>query len=163
MFESQNRLATQKATLAAYRAATMIVAALAFSIGLYLAVGFLLTSGRSAGADIDSLRKIIYPAAVLLAVGSIVIRRALLGWPRLEKIGSERGSAAVARHLLNVSLISAALGEMTAVLGLILAIVGGQLIDFLRLGGVGLVVVILNYPRRRAWERTIDYFASQTN
>ena len=161
MSESQKAVTTQKAAMAAYRAATMIVAALAFSIALYLAISFLLTTGRRDSGDVETLRKIIYPAAVLLAVGSIVIRRALLGWPRLERLGSARGSAAVARHLLNVSLISAALGEMTALLGLLLAILGGELIDFLRLGGVGLVVVALNYPRRRAWERTIDYFASK--
>ncbi|HEU4386849.1 MAG TPA: hypothetical protein VFV34_03565 [Blastocatellia bacterium] len=161
MFESQKGVATQKAAVAAYRTATMIVAALAFSIGLYLAISFMLTAGRRTTADVEGLRKIVYPAAVLLAIGSIVIRRTLLGWPRLERLGTTRGSAAVARHLLNVSLISAALGELTALLGLLLAILGGELIDFLRLGGVGLVVVALNYPRRRAWERTIGYFASK--
>jgi hypothetical protein len=162
MFESQDRGMPNKTAVAAYRTGSMIVAALAFSIGIYFAIGLLLTGQRPGDVDADSLRKIVYPVAVVLAAASILLRRFLLGWPRIEALGASHGSAGVARHLLNATLVSAALGELVAVLGLVMAILGGDFMDMVRLGGIGLVLIVFSYPRKRAWNRTIDHFAAKS-
>jgi hypothetical protein len=96
--------------------------------------------------------------ALILALSSVVLRRTQLGPGKLHEVGSARGGQGVARHLLNFTLISAALGEAVAILGLMLTMLSGDSMDVIRLAAVALVVVLLAYPRRTSWDRAVEHY-----
>lgn len=138
----------------------MIIVAIMVSIGVYAGIGMVLVGRVAPDPQQTSARNVLYGVAVLLALVSIWLRRALLAPARLERTGAERGSPGVARHLLNATLLSAALGEAVALIGLMLTIITGDSTEVLRLGVVALAMVLLGYPRRAAWERAVQFYAS---
>lgn len=150
-------------SLAAYRSASMIVVAIAFSIALYIVVGYAFIGSSIRNGASTMLRNQMYAGALFLALGSILLRRLQLGPARLEAVAAARGPEAVARHILNWTIICAVIGEAIGVLGLVLTVIIGEPDHVLRLGAVALLVVLINYPRRSAWDRTITHFASKSN
>jgi hypothetical protein len=144
---------------AAHRSAQVIVMAFAASIVVYMFVGYLLK--RIAPPATESQVPIpFYVAAVFLAFGSITLRRTQLRPLRLEVVTGLRGIDGLLKHLVNITIISAALAEMIGVLAIVVAFFGGTVWDVVRLGIVGLVVTLYSYPRREAWQRTADYYAA---
>ena len=143
---------------AAHRSAQVIVIAFAASIVVYMFIGFLLAPRIS---QVDSQVPIpFYVAAVFLAFGSITLRRTQLRPMRLEVVAGLRGTDGLLKHLVNITIISAALAEMIGVLAVVVAFSGGTIWDVVRLGVVALVITLYSYPRRAAWQKTIDYFAA---
>lgn len=148
-------------SLAAYRTTSLIVIAIAFSIVFYMGIGYFLTGSSVPEGDSVMLRNQMYAVALFLALGSIVLRRIRLSPARLEVAAATGGPDGVARHILNLTMICAAIGEAVGIIGLVLTVMMGDPGHVLRLGAVGLLLVLINYPRRRAWERTIGHFASR--
>jgi len=147
---------------AAHRRASIIVLAIAGSILLYIAAGLYIVGARpSRGLSQERLYG-FYFAAVFLAFGSIALRRTQMRRLRLEVIVGLRGLDGLLRHFFQMTLIAAALAEIIGILALIVAIMGGDQNDVVRLGVVALVVELFTYPRRRAWQQAIDYFAATT-
>jgi hypothetical protein len=150
----------RSAISASHRVATIVVLAIASSIALYALIAFAVAAGARPQKDINQLRIALYLIALILAMGSIVVRRMLLGADKLDAIVRRQGAANLARHFLNVTIISAALGEAVALIGLMATMLSGEAIDFFRLGAVGLAMVLISYPRRSAWEQTIERLAA---
>lgn len=153
---------TPSKSLAAYRSASLIIVAIAFSIALYVVVGYALIGDSIRDGASITLRNQMYAVALFLALGAIVLRRLQLGPTRLEAVAAARGPEGVARHILNWTIICSAIGEVIGVVGLILTVIMGDSDHVLRLGAVALLVVLINYPRRNAWQRTITHFASKS-
>jgi hypothetical protein len=150
--------ALQPHLAAAHRAASIIVMAIAFSVVVYLVIGFLVV-GEPDESLSPQARVPFYVTAILLAFGSIALRRVELRWAKLQAVAEHNGVEAVLRHLTNVAILSSVLGEVVGLLGLLLVILGGDQAGAFRLCAVALVTVLLNYPRRNAWEQTIEYLA----
>jgi hypothetical protein len=129
------------------------------SILVYTGVGLLVLNRRGAGMQAQ-LPYPFYAAAAVLAIGSIVIRRAQLHTMKLEVIAGTRGVDGLIKHLLNVTVLSAAIAEVIGVLALAVAFAGGDQNDVIRLGVVALLVSLYNYPRRSAWQRAVDYYSA---
>ena len=133
--------------------------AFSLSIVIYTGVGLLILNRRGASPQAQ-LPIPFYAAAALLAIGSIVIRRAQLDGARLEIVAARRGVEGLIKHLLNVTIIAAAIAEIIGVLALMVVFFGGDQNDVIRLGIVALIVSLYNYPRRSAWQRAVDYFGA---
>jgi hypothetical protein len=172
-FDSDQTLEPRLA--AAHRTASIIVMAIALSVVVYIVIGLLAVGASSAshlaGADQSlspavrdtyQVRTLFYAAAIFLVFASIMLRRIELRWAKLQAVARVSGIEAVPRHLTNVAILSSALGEVVGLLGLFLGFLSGDQADVFRLCAVALVAVLLNYPRRAAWERTIDYLAHDT-
>jgi hypothetical protein len=133
------------------------VVAFAMSIIVFAGIGFLILSVRSTVTRAD-LPFAFYGAAAVLAIGSIVIRRAQLHSMKLEVVATTRGVEGLIKHLVNSTIIAAAIAEAIGMLALAVAFFGGDQNDVVRLGVVALAVSLYNYPRRSAWQRAADYF-----
>lgn len=144
---------------AAHRTALTLVLALAMSIVIYAGVGLLILNLRG-GAPQAQLPYSFYAAAAALAIGSIVLRRAQLHRMKLEAVAVKRGVEGLIKHLLNATILAAAIAEVIGVLALAVAFFGGEQSDVIRLGVVALAVSLYNYPRRSAWRRAVDYFSA---
>lgn len=145
--------------LAAHRTALTLVLAFAMSIVIYAGVGLLILSMRG-GNPRAELPYVFYGAAAVLAIGSIVVRRAMLNRMRIEAVAVARGVDGLIKHLSNTTLIAAAIAEIIGVLALVVAFFGGDQGDVIRLSVVALAVSIYNYPSRSSWQRAVDYFTA---
>jgi hypothetical protein len=79
---------------------------------------------------------------------------------KLEVVAGTRGVEGLIKHLLNATMLTAAIAEVIGVLALAVAFFGGDQNDVIRLGVVALAVSLYNYPRRSAWQRAVDYFSA---
>jgi Na+/H+ antiporter NhaC len=129
------------------------------SIVVYTGVGLLILNLRG-GSSQAELPYTFYAIAAVLAIGSIVLRRAQLHRMKLEVVAGTRGVEGLIKHLLNATILAAAIAEVIGVLSLVVAFFGGDKSDVIRLGVVAMAVSLYNYPRRSAWQRAVDYFAS---
>ena len=145
----------------AYKTALIIVLTFAISIVIYMGVGLLKLNVRGARVQAQ-LPFAFYGVAASLAIGSILVRRALLHRTKLEVVAVTRGVEGVIKHLLNSTIIAAATAEVIGILALVVAFFGGDQNDVIRLSVVGLAVLVWNYPRRSAWNRAVYYFAATT-
>lgn len=146
---------------AAHRFALILMLAFSMSIVVYTGVGVLILNTRGASTSAQ-LPYPFYAAAAVLAIGSIVIRRAQLHRMKLEVVATTRGVEGLIKHLLNTTILTCAIAEVIGVLALVVPFFGGDQNDVIRLGGVALVISLYNYPRRAAWQRAVNYFAATT-
>lgn len=159
--QAQLAAALNSQVAAAHRTARIIVLTLSMSIGIYMSVGVLILNLRWSKAQAQ-LPYAFYGAAAALAIGSILLRRAQLHRMKLEAVAVTRGVEGLIKHLLNSTIIAAAIAEVIGVLALVVAFFGGDQNDVIRLSVVGLAVSLYNYPRRSAWVRAVYYFAAAT-
>lgn len=144
---------------AAHRTALTLVLALAMSIVIYAGVGLLILNMRGTSPQAE-LPYTFYAAAAVLAIGSILLRRAQLHRMKLEVVVGTRGVEGLIKHLLNATILAAAVAEVIGALALAVAFFGGSQSDVIRLGVVALAVSLYNYPRRTTWQRAVDYFSA---
>jgi hypothetical protein len=145
--------------IAAHKTALTLVLAFALSIVIYAGVGILVLSMRGANPRAE-LPYAFYGAAAILAIGSIVVRRAMLNRMRIETVAVARGIEGLIKHLSNTTIIAAAIAEIIGVLALVVAFFGGDRGDVIRLSVVALAVSIYNYPSRSSWQRVVDFFTA---
>jgi hypothetical protein len=134
------------------RPATLVGAAIVASLLVYLGV-------------VEAARIFLKPFHGLAAIGRIqpfrlavfgaaagVILLILLVRPRLFRVNPGQDAAAGLRRLQRAALLVLVLGEVPAILGLGLFLVGGNAADFYKLLFASLVLTFINFPRRAAWE-----------
>ena len=150
---------TRSRVAAAHRTALTLVLAFAMSILIYAGVGLLILGMRGTNTRAE-LPYAFYAAAAILAIGSIVIRRAQMHRMKLEVVAGTRGVEGLIKHLVSATILAASIAEVIGVLSLLVAFFGGDRGDVIRLGVVALAVSFYNYPRRSAWQRVVDYFSA---
>ncbi len=150
---------TRSRVAAAHRTALTLVLAFTMSIVIYAGVGLLILSMRGTSMRAE-LPYAFYVTAAILAIGSIVIRRAQMQGMKLEVVAGTLGVEGLIKHLLKATILAAAIAEIIGVLALLVAFFGGDRSDVIRLGVVALAVSLYNYPRRLAWQRVVDYFSA---
>jgi Na+/H+ antiporter NhaC len=129
------------------------------SIVIYAGVGVIVLSARGTNMRAE-LPYPFYAAAAILAIGSIIIRRAQLHRMKLEVVAGTRGVDGLIKHLLNTTILAAAIAEIIGVLALVVAFFGGDRSDVIRLGVVAMAVSLYNYPRRSSWQQLVDYYSA---
>lgn len=157
--EVSARAAVRPQVAAAHRKAQTIMLVLTGSILLCAVIGFWLAGSRTVTRT-GQMPVAFVVGVIFLALGATALRRTQLRWLRLQAIGETRGVEGVLKHLLTVTLISAALAEAIGVLALLVGILTGEQFYVLVFGLVAIVVLLSSYPRRMAWERAAEYFAS---
>jgi hypothetical protein len=132
--------------------AAMVGAALVASLVIYLALVEVLRAvlkpfrGFAGIPDIQPVRYAAFGAAAAVILLILILRHRLF----LNKAGEDIPSAL--HRLQKASLITLVLGEVPAVLGLALFLVGGSAVDFYIFLFASLLLTFINFPRRAAWE-----------
>jgi len=143
----------------AYRSAATVMLAIATSIAVYTAAGLLLVR-ESVASDPEQSRMLLIVIAVFLALGSIAIRRMQLSPSKIQTVSEQRGIDGLIKHLFIVTLILAALAEGIGILAILMGRFGGSRLDVITFALVASVILGSNFPRRAAWERAVNFFAS---
>jgi hypothetical protein len=131
----------------------MVVVVVMLSLVGYVGACSIITRGGPSGAT--SARIPVYVAALFIALGSIALRRAQMRWLRLSTVAEVRGAEGLIKHLLNTTIILAALAEVIGLLGLVLCFTGGVMRDSLIMGVVAFLIVLPVFPRRQVWEKAV--------
>lgn len=125
----------------------VLVAGLTASIPLYAVVVFVLASSAEVpvGPAPAGLRYGLYGAAFALALLALAVA---------PRVGTDPGTALSFDVFLRRTLLSLAIAETPAILGLVLFFRGRNLADFLVLAGLALAVSLLGIvPRGLRWFR----------
>lgn len=143
-----------------------IVCALLASVIVYFLVAFLLsqmsdTSVESALAY-HRLRRIAYGFAFVYSIGLIIFRRAMLRSDRLMRVVMKRGLRGLVDHLSTLTILMAALGEVVAIVGLVVSVLMRAMEDMVRLGGVGALLILYTFPRRSKWFHLVEAYQTAT-
>jgi len=134
-----------------YRDATIICGAMAASTVLYALVVAVISvyqapfEGFAPGAQASILRSALWAMALVEAGLIGLVRRALLARSRAE------GAAAQARRLITTAVVTAALAEVPAILGLVLFMLSGLRGDFYALLALSLALQAVYFPRLDGW------------
>ena len=136
---------------AAYRNAAITCGAMAASTLFYAAVVAVISisqapfEGFATQSQVSTLRIALWTVAILEAGLIAFARRALLTRARAE------GSAAQAGRLVTTAVITAALAEVPAILGLVLFMLFGLRGDFYVLLALSLALEAFFFPRLDGW------------
>ena len=125
-----------------------ILVSLVIYLGLVEVLGAVLKPfrGFAAAAGMQPVRLAVFGAAAAVILVILLLR------PRLFRGDAREDSAAAFRRLQTASLVILVLGEIPAVLGLALFLIGGNAADFYKFLFASLVLTFINFPRRSAWE-----------
>lgn len=95
---------------------------------------------------------------LVLGLGSIYWRRRSLTAPRLEAVAATEGKLGLINYLEKATLKVAVLGDAIAVVGFITtALTGNELYTYWA-AVIAIVVLILHYPRKSVWQKTLEAF-----
>ena len=137
----------------AYRNAAITCGAMAASTFLY-AVAVVVVSisqapfeGFAGQAQPTGLRLALWTIAVVVAGVIGMARKALLGH------SPSGDQAAQARRLVSTSIVTAALAEVPAVLGLVLFMLSAMRTDFYALFVLSLILQAVYFPRLEGWRQ----------
>lgn len=144
----------------AHRKAKIIVLAMTASIVMYMVIGLVILSVKESGAGLEQPPLSFITLVAFLALGSTALRRTQFRQMRLQAVAGARGIDGLLRHLLVMTIISAAIAEAIGVLALLVSFFGGGQFYVIIFSVVGLVVMLSSYPRRAAWEKIVEYFAA---
>ncbi len=97
------------------------------------------------GGTFSSLRYVFYGVSVIL----VILLRRLPAW---FGAGSRVTDSHRSIRLFQISVLTSALCEFPAILGLVLALLTGQRQDFYFLVGLAFILFLLHFPRRSRWE-----------
>jgi hypothetical protein len=135
--------------------AKMVAAAIVASLIIYLALVEILKAtlkpfrGFALGVDLQIVRYAAYGAGAAVVLLILFIR------PRLFRRRAGEDTPASLLRLQKAAIVTMVLGEVPAILGLVLFLVGGGAGDFYRLLFVSIVLVFIHFPRRGAWEESL--------
>lgn len=144
----------------AYRNAAIICGAMAASTVLYALVVAVISvsqapfEGFAPSAQPSILRTALWTMALVEAALIGLVRRALLARSRSE------GAAAQARRLITTAVVTAALAEVPAILGLVLFMLSGLRGDFYALLALSLALQAAYFPRLDGWREWVAEPAS---
>jgi hypothetical protein len=144
----------QKALDRTYRITVIIVLAFCFTPLLFIGLGYFIGAKGSAIRDVETyllMIKAAYGGALLAGLGVVALRRF---WMRFLR-GGKSPAPALLNKLRVLALLSAALGEVVAIIGFIAFSLSGDYQFCWRLGIVGLLLILYSFPRRWEWERTL--------
>ena len=134
-----------------YRAVLAVAIAILSTLIVFLVLGEVIRArfrpftGFLAGGDPQTLRYIVYAAAVVVVILIRILRQALLRRTAGDSL------VILVHRLSRASLVTLALGEVPALLGLMLFLMRGLNRDFYALLFVSLVLIFMYFPRLATW------------
>jgi hypothetical protein len=135
-----------------YKTAISIEIAVLLVVLALAAAGWLLPSVQYTGTDLTPLWILI----LFIAAGSFVLRRSLTRWERLRDRKLLHGTPGLLKALLNNTIILTAISLVVALAGFVATIYSGDKFDMLRAAAVAIILLAVNFPRRKIWNQVVD-------
>ncbi|MCW5958736.1 MAG: hypothetical protein KIS76_01165 [Pyrinomonadaceae bacterium] len=124
-----------------------------FTIAL-IAAGWLISANKDYAISDESMMS-LRVGVIFIAITSFVLRRMLLRWDRLKTAAILRGIRGVTTMLQGNAVILGAMAEIIAIIGFLIAVLGGVKTEMFTFGAVALVLFLINFPRRSVWEKIV--------
>lgn len=137
-----------------YRLTAIIVLTQITTTIILIVVGWFYAASSENAVSSDSLM-ILWIAVIFIAVGTFFLRRMLNRWERLRNIALTKGISGVLAALQTNSIIIGSMAEIIAVIGFLIAVLGGVKFDIFRAGVVALLVFLINFPRKTVWKKIV--------
>jgi hypothetical protein len=136
---------------AQHRIAAIVAAAVLAGLPIYVLAVELFFSGARGRTYLLRPEKAVLMRYILYgtAAAAVVLMRALRGMILRKRPGEDEASAG--RKLLLASILTTALSEVPALLGLFLCLAAGLKTDFYILTGVSAVLMFMFFPRLANW------------
>ena len=134
----------------------MIVAVILLSIVAFLADPYLTEQPSSEYMDYGIRILILF-----LGLGAIAWRRSRFAPLRLQAITGLGGALGLVRTLERTTLQVALIADATAVFGLIVTLTTGAPIYTYLAGLIALLILVVYFPTRSSWLRTLDRFTRE--
>jgi hypothetical protein len=134
------------------RPAAMVGVALIASLALYLGLVEALRAvlkpfrGFAAALATQPVRLAAFGGAAAVILAILLLR------PGLVRRRDNEDVPAACRRLQRASIVLLVLGEVPAVVGLAVFLIGGSAADFYKFLFVSIVLTFINFPRQGAWE-----------
>ncbi|MGI8466903.1 MAG: hypothetical protein ACR2N3_00435 [Pyrinomonadaceae bacterium] len=138
-----------------YRVTVIIIAAEIMTIiALTVAAWFDIFKFESAASP--STITTLWIAIIFIAVGSFILRRAFFNWEKLADTILLKGKSGLIKQLQSNAIILSALAEIIAIIGFVITALTGDKFQTLRASAIALIVCLINFPRRRVWEKVVE-------
>ncbi len=138
-----------------YRLTSIIVLTQIITTIVLVIFGWFYAANSENAAAPNSLL-MLWIAVIFIAVGTFFIRRTLNRRERLKNIAITKGISGLLVTLQTNSIIISALAEVIAVIGFLIAVLGGVKFDVFRAGAVALLVFLINFPRKAVWKKIVE-------
>jgi hypothetical protein len=161
MVESQKDVAGNSGAelVRRHKAAATTVAGLLVAVVLLAAIAYL-GKGYFRQQQNPSLDIGLRITILILGLGAIALRRTRFSTMRLQDIGALKGATGLLATLEKTTLQLALLGAGIAALGFTGSVLTANEIYTYWAGLIAIVVLVYCYPSRKAWQRTLEQFAS---
>jgi hypothetical protein len=137
-----------------YKAASMIlIAQVIFSIAL-IATGWFVSANVENSISDESLMSLRI-AVIFIAITTFVLRRMLFRWDRLKNVAILKGISGLLGSLQANAIILGTLAEIIAIIGFLIAALGGVRTEMFTFGAVSLILFLINFPRKNIWEKIV--------
>ena len=137
-----------------YRTTAIVVAAQILTTIFLIVFGWFY-AGSSENDVTSSSLMTLWIAVLFIALGTFVLRRVLNNWDRLKTTALLKGIPGVLSALQINAIILGSMAEVIAVLGFLIATLGGVSADIFRAGVVALIVFLINFPRKAVWMKIV--------
>lgn len=137
-----------------YRTAAFVVIAQILTALLLTVAAFFITQTFENSITSESMSALWF-TVLFIAVGTFLLRRFLFNWERLKNTAVIKGISGALQTLQTNSILLSSLGEIIAVIGFLVATLGGNKWDMFRAAAVALIVFLANFPRRSTWEKIV--------
>ena len=131
----------------------IIVSQIFFTIVLVIIGWFYAANVENAISD-ESLTA-LRVGVIFIAITTFVLRRMLIRWDRLKNISLLKGIPGLLNSLQTNAIILGTMAEIIAIIGFLIAALGGIKTDMLTFGAVALVLFLINFPRKSIWEKIV--------
>lgn len=129
----------------------VVLAQIAFSL-LLIPVGWFLAANVDNAVNQKSVTT-LWVVILFVALATFVLRRVLFRWERLKDIAVLKGTGGLLASLQINAIILGTMAQIVAILGFLIAALGGIKFDMFRAAVVALVVFLINFPRKAIWEK----------
>lgn len=137
-----------------YKATALIFyVQIGFTIVL-IAAGWFISANKDYAITDESMMSLRI-GVIFIAITSFVLRRMLLRWDRLKNAAILKGIRGVTTMLQGNAIILGAMAEIIAIIGFLIAVLGGVKTEMFTFGAVALVLFLINFPRKSVWEKIV--------
>ncbi len=131
----------------------ILIVQIVFTIGL-IAVGWFYTASSDHAISEQSLATLRI-GVIFLAITSFVLRRMLFRWDRLKNTAILKGIPGLLSSLTSNAIILGAMAQTIAIIGFLIAALGGVKTELFTFGAVALILFLVNFPRRGIWLKIV--------
>ena len=139
---------------AKYRTAVWIETAVFFITLLLVLAAWLLPPNRSVYVGSDLMP--IWVLVLFMAAASFVVRRMFIRWDRLRDQKLLYGTSGLLKFMVRNTLILSLFALAISIAGFVSSMLSGDRFDSLRSAAVAVIVLALNFPRRKIWKRIVE-------